>query len=63
MTLKSIFEAMDKENFGELSEMRFLQALEKVGVRLRQQEIRMVKEVLDPRSIGFFRYRPLVREL
>ena len=35
LTLKSIFESMDKESFGELSESRFLQALEKVGVRLR----------------------------
>lgn len=63
LTLKSIFESMDKENFGELSETKFESALLKIGVKLRQSERRLIKEVLDPRGIGFIRYRPLVKEL
>jgi len=63
LTLKSIFESMDKENFGELSEAKFEQALLKIGVRLRQAEKRIIKDVLDPRNIGFLKYRPLVKEL
>lgn len=54
---------MDKENFGELSESRFEQAMLKIGVKLRMQEKKLIKDVLDPRKIGFIRYRPLVREL
>ena len=63
LTLKSIFESIDKENFGELSESKFDNAMQKIGVQLRQQEKRMIKEVLDPRNIGFYKYRPLVKEL
>jgi hypothetical protein len=63
LTIKSIFEAIDKENFGELAEAKFEQAMGKMGIQLRQQEKRMLKDVLDPRNIGFIKYRPLVREL
>lgn len=63
LTLKSIFESMDRENFGELSEAKFEMALLKIGVKLRQNEKRIIKEALDPRGIGFLRYRPLVKEL
>ena len=35
----------------------------KIGVTLRQQEKIMLKNILDPKNIGFIKYRPLVREL
>lgn len=63
LTLKSIFESIDRENYGELTEAKFEQALAKIGVQLRQQEKRMLKDYLDSRSIGFLKYRPLVREM
>jgi len=63
LTLRSIFESLDKENFGELSTDKFDTAMLKIGVRLRQNEKRILQDILDPRHIGFMRYRPLVKEL
>ena len=36
LTIKSIFEAMDKENFGELASERFDLAMAKIGIKLRE---------------------------
>ena len=63
LTLKSVFESMDKENFGELNESNFDKAMLKIGIKLRAAERKIVKDVLDPKKIGFIRYRPLIREL
>jgi hypothetical protein len=42
LTLRSIFESMDKENFGELSLEKFESALLKVGIKLRLGEKRII---------------------
>jgi len=63
LTVRSIFESMDKENFGELTEQKFEMALNKIGFRLREREKVALKAVLDPKNFGYFKYRPLIREL
>jgi hypothetical protein len=61
--VKTIFESLDLQNFGELQEAKFDTALHKIGVDLRQKEKRMLRDVLDPKNIGFMKYRSLLREL
>ena len=63
MTVRSIFESLDLQNFGELNEAKFETALRKVGVDLRAKEKRLLKDILDPRNIGFMKYKPILREL
>jgi len=63
LTLRSVFESMDKENFGELNESNFDKSMLKVGIKLRATERKIIRDVLDPKKIGFIRYRPLIREL
>lgn len=63
LTIKSIFESLDKDNFGELSIEKFEIAMKKIGIKLRLSEKRIIQEVLDPRNIGYIRYRPLIKEL
>ena len=43
--------------------MKFDAALRKLGINLRASEKRMLKELLDPKNIGFIKYRPLIKEL
>lgn len=63
MTVRSIFESLDRENFGELTESKFETAMHKIGVDLRPKERRLLKDTLDPKNIGFLKYRSLLREL
>jgi hypothetical protein len=35
----------------------------KFGVKLRPKEKAILKEILDPRNIGFYKYKALTREL
>lgn len=63
ITVKSIFEAIDKERFGEISEAKFRDAMLKIGVNLRNGELHLLKDCLDTRKIGFLKYMPLVKEL
>ena len=37
--------------------------MKRIGVELRVKEKRLLKDALDPRNIGFMKYRPLLREL
>lgn len=37
--------------------------MSKIGVELRPGEKRALLKVLDPKNIGFLRYRPLLLEL
>ena len=62
-TVKSIFESLDKGNFGELKPGDFWKALERIGIRLSPKEQQMLGEVLDPRETGYMRYLPLVMQL
>ena len=63
ITVRSIFESLDKERFGEISEDKFIVVMKKIGVKLRPNEMHVFKDYLDTRKIGFLRYMPLVREL
>jgi hypothetical protein len=54
---------MDLQNFGELQETKFETALHKLGIELRAKEKRFLRDVLDPKNLGFLRYRPLLREI
>jgi hypothetical protein len=63
ITVRTIFEQMDLQNFGELQETKFETALHKLGVDLRAKEKRFLRDILDPKNLGFLRYRPLLREI
>ena len=63
ITVKSIFEAIDKERFGEISDAKFREAMLKIGVNLRTNELHVLRDCLDIRKIGLLRYMPLVKEL
>ena len=62
-TVKSIFESLDKGNFGELKPDDFCKALERIGIRLSPKELQMLREVLDQRDTGYMKYLPLVMQL
>ena len=63
LTVRTIFESLDHQNFGELTEAKFDTAMHKIGVDLRAREKRLLKDMLDRRNIGFLSYRPLLREM
>lgn len=58
-----IFEALDLRCTGEVSPTDFASALARLGVKLRDREAQLLKEVLDPRQVGWVQYRGLLREL
>jgi hypothetical protein len=35
----------------------------KIGITLKPQEIRLLREKLDPRSVGYLKIEPLIRQL
>ena len=55
--------SMDLQNFGELQETKFETAMHKLGVDMRAKEKRFLRDVLDPKNLGFMRYRPLLKEV
>ena len=63
ITVKSIFQSLDKGNFGELKPEQFQRALKRMGIALADDELRKLRAVLDQRDIGFMRYMPLVMQL
>jgi hypothetical protein len=63
LTVRTIFESLDTQNFGELTESKFEIAMHKIGVELRPKDKRILRDTLDPRNLGFLKYRPLLREL
>lgn len=38
-------------------------AMSKIGVKLREKEKQALKQVLDPKGLGYMKYRPLIREV
>jgi hypothetical protein len=63
LTVRSIFEAIDIQNFGTLTEKDMHTAFNKIGVDLRPKEKRMLKDILDPLNINRLKYRELLREI
>lgn len=63
LTVGSIFRSLDKGNFGELSEQQITAGFEKMGILLKPAELRLLKEKLDPRSVGYLKIEPLIRQL
>lgn len=41
----------------------FSQALEKIGITMKDSEIKVLRQYLDTKNCGYLRYEPLVREL
>lgn len=63
LSVRSIFESLDRQNFGELKEPDFDLALKKVGVLLRADEKKLLKNVLEANGTGYLKYRPLLNEI
>lgn len=63
LTVRSIFEALDIQNFGTLLEKDMHTAFNKIGIELRPKEKRMLKDILDPLNINRLKYRELLREI
>ena len=63
MSVEKIFIDMDVGGFKELDQRKFLLALSKIGVALRQNEMALLASVLDPKQTGFLKYGPFVQEL
>ena len=63
LSVGPIFYSLDKGNFGELNETQFTKAFERIGLTLRQGELRILREKLDPRSVGYYKIDPIVRQL
>ena len=63
LSVLQIFESLDLANCGEVTLTNFESALSRLGLKLRSGETQLVKEVLDPRHVGYLQYRGLVREL
>jgi len=63
LSVQQIFESLDMENHGELSDKNFESALSRLGIHAKQAELKLLKDVLDPRHVGYLHYRSLVREL
>lgn len=63
LSVLPIFEAMDRQSTGEVNEANFKSAMERLGIKLRPDEFRLLRDVLDLKNNGYFKYRSLVREL
>ena len=47
LTFQAIFESLDREQFGEITEAKFDEAFHRMGIKLRLSEKRVLKEALD----------------
>jgi chromosome segregation ATPase len=63
LSVLQVFEGLDQAESGEVTLKNFESALSRLGVKLRAGETELLKEVLDPRHVGYLQYRSLVREL
>ena len=63
LTVAGIFRSLDRGGFGELNEANFYKACERIGIALTPGNMRELKSVLDHRSTGYLKYRPLVQQL
>ena len=63
LSVKQIFESLDKEGYGELTPQNFESALNRLGIRPRPGELQILGEILDQRKLNFLNYRRFVREL
>lgn len=61
LTYKEIFKSLDKAHFGDLSQRDFLLAFEKLGIKLKADEVRLLKKQLDLKSNNLFEIAPLIR--
>ena len=63
LTVGPIFRSLDKANHGDLKPEVFSQALEKIGITVKDSEMKVLRQYLDTKNCGYLRYEPLVREL
>lgn len=62
LSVKQVFESLDFQSRGELSQKNFESALSRLGIRTAASEMRALQEVLQTNP-GFLRFHSLVREL
>ena len=60
VTVGGIFRSLDRGGFGELREREFAKACERIGISLSAKDLKLLKSVLDHRSTGYCKYKPLV---
>ena len=63
VTVGGIFRSLDRGGFGELREREFAKACERMGISLSAKDLKLLKSVLDHRSTGYCKYKPLVQQL
>lgn len=63
LSVQQIFEGLDLMGAGEVTPASFEGAMSRLGIRLRPGETALLKDVLDPRHVGYLQYRTLVSEL
>lgn len=63
ITVGAIFRSLDRGGFGELREKEFSRACDRMGIDLSRTDLKLLKSVLDHRSTGYLKYKPLVQQL
>ena len=63
LSVKNIFENLDLYKSGILGQRDFDSALLRLGIQLRDSELKLVFGALDEFNSGLAKYRSLVREL
>ena len=61
ISFAGIFRSLDRGAFGELRERDFGRACERMGISLTSSDLQKLKSVLDHRSTGYYKYKPLVQ--
>lgn len=63
LSILQVFEGLDLSASGEVTPKVFESAMCRLGVQLGSKETELLRQVLDPRHVGYLSYRALVREL
>ena len=61
ISFAGIFRSLDRGSFGELREREFAKACARMGIALTSSDLQKLKSILDHRSTGYFKYKPLVQ--
>ena len=63
VTVGGIFRSLDRGRFGELRAEDFARAFRRIGIEVTSSSLEKLQRVLDPRSTGYFKYGPIVKQL
>ncbi len=61
VTIGPIFRSLDRGGFGELREKEFSRACDRMGIDLSKNDLKLLRSVLDHRSTGYLKYKPIVQ--